>query len=752
MEKSLIIVESPSKAKTINKYLGKDYIVEASVGHVKNLPKSKLSVDIDKNFEVVYEPIKGKEEVIEKLRDRASKSKQVFIATDPDREGEAIAAHIAEELKDVNKKIKRVLFHEITSNGVKEGMEHPKEIDTDLVMAQQARRAMDRIVGYKVSPFVWKTVYYGLSAGRVQSVALRIICEREKAIQKFVPTEYWSVTGEFQTLAGESFLAKLAKIGGEDPAIPDETTARGFVSDIEKKTFEITRVEKKPVKRNPPPPFITSTLQQEAARRLRLSAKRTMMLAQKLYEGVEVGEEGMTGLITYMRTDSTRLSEDAVKQVREFIFDNYGKEYLPKELRLFKKGKASQDAHEAIRPTSTKLTPKYVKKFLDKDLYQLYELIWNRFVACQMSPAQFDQISVTVEGGEYLFRASDLLPTFRGFLQVYDDVEEDKSEDAEDADPTSRLPQNLAAGQRTRLVGVIPKQHFTKPPARYAESSLVKELETLGIGRPSTYALIVSTVVDRKYVDQKDRKLYATELGMQVNELLVKYFPNIFNVQFTARMEEELDTIASGKQDYLSVMKDFYDPFHTAVEHAVGMASKIKKSLQEATEEKCEVCGRAMIVKWGRNGRFKACTGYPECKNTKPLDEDRQKTQHVVGAKCDLCGGDMVVKGGRFGTFLGCSNYPKCKNTKPISMGIKCPKCKEGDLIERKTKKGKRTFYGCSRYPNCDFASWDKPINQPCPHCGSIYVVSKYSQAKGEYLMCPECKEEVLKEEIAASA
>jgi DNA topoisomerase-1 len=752
MDKSLIIVESPSKAKTINKYLGKEYMVEASVGHVKNLPKSKLSVDIDKDFDVVYETIKGKEAVIEQLRDRAAHAKQVFIATDPDREGEAIAAHIAEELKDVNKKIKRVLFHEITANGIKEGMASPKKIDDDLVMAQQARRAMDRIVGYKVSPFVWKTVYYGLSAGRVQSVALRIICEREKSIRVFIPSEYWSITGEFQTLSGETFLAKLAKIGGKDPAITDETTSRGFVTDIEKQKFVIASVENKSVKRNPPAPFITSTLQQEAARMLRLSAKRTMMLAQKLYEGIEVGEDGMTGLITYMRTDSTRLSEDAVKQVREHIYDNYGKEYLPKEPRLFKKGKTSQDAHEAIRPTSVKYSPKYLKKYLEKDLYNLYELIWNRFLACQMSPAQFDQISVAVEGGEYLFRASDLLPTFRGFLQVYDDMVEEKSDEQDDADPTSRLPQDLVAGQSAKITGLLPRQHFTKPPARYTESSLVKELETLGIGRPSTYAMIVSTVIDRKYVDQKERKLYATELGLQVNELLVKYFPNIFNVQFTARMEEELDTIASGKEEYLKVMKDFYDPFHTAVEHAIGLASKIKKSLQKKIDEQCELCGRAMIVKWGRNGRFKACTGYPECKNSKPLDEDQLKIQHLVGGKCDLCGGDMVVKGGRFGTFLGCSNYPTCKNTKPISMGIKCPKCKEGDLIERKTKKGKRTFYGCSKYPNCDFASWDKPVNQQCPSCGSPFIVAKYSQAKGEYNMCPECKQEIVKEDIAVSA
>lgn len=752
MDKSLIIVESPSKAKTINKYLGKEYIVEASVGHIKNLPKSKLGVDVDNEFAVVYENIQGKDEVIEKLRDRATKVKAIFLATDPDREGEAIAAHLAEEIRDVNKNIKRVLFHEITAEGVKEGMRHPKKIDSHLVLSQQARRAMDRIVGYKVSPFVWKTVYYGLSAGRVQSVALRLICEREVAIRGFVPEEYWSITGEFQTSQSEPFLAKLMKVAGAEPRIPDEVTARGYLEEIQKQQFEISAVDRKPVKRNAPAPFITSTLQQEAARRLRFSAKRTMTLAQKLYEGVEVGEEGPTGLITYMRTDSTRLSAEAVAQVREYIYDNYGKEYLPKEPRLFKKGKASQDAHEAIRPTSLKHTPKAVKKHLDKDLFLLYELIWNRFVACQMSAAEFEQMSVDVVGGEYLFRATDQRPLFRGFLQVYDDVAEENGGDREDADPVSKLPENLAAGQSAALRNLIPRQHFTKPPARYTESSLVKELESLGIGRPSTYAMIVSTVIDRKYIEQTDRKLYATELGMQVNKLLVQYFPDIFNVRFTAQMEEELDTIASGKQPYVRVMKDFYDPFIRALEKVDKHAQKIKKSLQEETAEVCVVCGRKMIIKWGRNGRFMACSGYPDCKNTKPLAEDQEKHQHLAGMKCELCGGDMVVKAGRFGTFLGCSNYPTCKNTKPISMGIPCPKCKQGDLVERKTKKGKRTFYGCNRYPECDFASWDKPVGQPCSNCGSTYVVSKYSQAKGEYLKCPECGEEFAKEQLAVGA
>ena len=752
MEKSLIIVESPSKAKTINKYLGKEYIVQASVGHIKNLPKSKLGVDVENEFAVVYENIQGKDEVIQKLRDHASKAKMVYLATDPDREGEAIAAHLADEIRPVNKKIKRVLFHEITAEGVQEGMRHPKKVDSHLVLSQQARRAMDRIVGYKVSPFVWKTVYYGLSAGRVQSVALRLICEREDAIKAFTAEEYWSITGEFQTSQSEPFLAKLMKVAGTDPRIPDETTMRGYLDDVKKQTYEIKGVDRKPVKRNAPAPFITSTLQQEAARRLRFSAKRTMMLAQKLYEGVVVGEEGPTGLITYMRTDSTRLSAEAVAQVREYIFNNYGKEYLPKEPRLFKKGKASQDAHEAIRPTSLKFTPKEVKKHLDKDLYLLYELIWNRFVACQMSPAEFEQMSVDVVGGEYLFRATDQRPLFRGFLQVYDDIAEDNGAEKEDVDPVSKLPENLAKGHLATLRDLIPRQHFTKPPPRYTESSLVKELESLGIGRPSTYAMIVSTVIDRKYVEQNERKLNATELGMQVNKLLVQYFPDIFNVKFTAQMEEELDTIAAGKQLYVKVMKDFYDPFIRALEKVDKNAQKIKKSLQEETEELCEVCQRKMIIKWGRNGRFMACSGYPACKNTKPLAEDALKHQHLAGMKCDLCGGDMVVKAGKFGTFLGCSNYPTCKNTKPISMGIPCPKCKVGDLVERKTKKGKRTFYGCNRYPECDFASWDKPVNQPCSNCGSTYLVQKYTQTKGEYLKCPECGEEFEREQMAVGA
>ncbi|PIU45298.1 MAG: type I DNA topoisomerase [Ignavibacteriales bacterium CG07_land_8_20_14_0_80_59_12] len=740
MTKSLLIVESPAKAKTINKYLGRDFIVEASVGHIRNLPKSKLGVDVENGYAPTYEIIKGKKDVLKKIREHAKDAKDVYIATDPDREGEAIARDIAEELKLPANKIKRVLFHEITESGIAEAMKHPSTIDENLVLAQQARRVMDRLVGYKVSPFVWKTVYYGLSAGRVQSVALRLICEREEEIERFVQEEYWTIHGEFRLDNGESLYAKLVRIAGEEPVIKDETTANGYAADIAKHLYRITDVQKKQVKRNPLPPFITSTLQQEAAARLRFSTKKTMMVAQKLYEGVELGGEGSAGLITYMRTDSTRLSSEAVAAARTYIYENYGGEYLPREPRSFRKGKSSQDAHEAIRPTSLKHTPKSVRKFLDKDLFALYGLIWNRFIACQMAPAVFEQVSVEIAGGDYTFRATGSTPIFYGFLQVYAETRE-----PENGEPESPIPSGISPLQAVQLVNVIPEQHFTKPPARYSESTLVKELEALGIGRPSTYALIVSTIQERRYVEQKDRKLYATQLGRDVTRILVQNFPGLFSVKFTAKMEAELDTVASGKRDYVKVLDDFYIPFSKVLERVNKNTETIKKSLQEVTEEACHLCGSPLVVKWGRNGKFIACTAYPECRFTKPLDENEHK--EFAGVKCDLCGGDMVVKHGKFGAFLGCSNYPSCKNTKPLTMDMKCPKCGEGNVVVKRTKRGK-TFYGCSRYPDCDFASWYKPVVQTCPACGSGYLVQKSSKKKGEYLFCPECREEVLKEEV----
>jgi DNA topoisomerase-1 len=745
--KSLIVVESPAKAKTINKYLGKEFVVEASVGHIKNLPKSKMGIDVEGGFLPEYETIAGKDAVIARLRSHARKANSVYLATDPDREGEAIAWHIAKEIETENPRVYRVMFNEITEHGIAEAMRHPGRVDRNLVDSQQARRVMDRLVGYKISPFVWKTVYYGLSAGRVQSVAVRLICEREESINGFNPQEYWSIVAEFRQTGSEPFLAKLAKVAGQDPRITDQTTAEGYVNDIRRQSFAVSDIQRKPVRRNPPPPFITSTLQQEAARRLRFQAKRTMMLAQKLYEGIEVGDQGRVGLITYMRTDSTRLSDEAVGEVRQYIYENYGKEYVPPEARVFKKGKTSQDAHEAIRPTSMSLTPKTVKKYLDPELYQLYELIWNRFVACQMSPAVFEQTTVEISGGEYLFRATDTAPKFRGFLQVYDDLADDNERNGEEEDPSSSIPAVLRVHEPAELSNLFPNQHFTKPPARYTESSLVKELEALGIGRPSTYALIVDTIQTRKYIEQRDRRLYPTDLGIAVNSILVQHFPHLFDVAFTARMEEELDTIASGRNAYKKVMEDFYHPFIRDVEGVDKHSAAIKKSLQEKTDEKCELCGKPMIIKWGRNGRFMACSGYPACKNTKPLASEQEQAKHAVGIKCELCGGDMIVKGGRFGAFLGCSNYPTCKNTRPLSIGVKCPKCNQGDVIERKTKR-KRVFYGCSRYPECDFASWDKPIAQACDTCGNPYMVVKFNQSRGEYFQCPACKAEVAKEEL----
>ncbi len=773
MEKSLIIVESPAKAKTINKYLGKEFIVHASVGHIKNLPKSKLGVDIENGFIPTFETIEGKGEVVAKLREAAQKAEKIYLATDPDREGEAIAADIADEIGSKDKPMYRVLFHEITQKGINDAMKHPKKLNDNLVSSQRARRVMDRIVGYKVTPIVWKTFYYGLSAGRVQSVSLRLICEREEEINAFRPQEYWSIIGQFEPEGKNPFFARLFKIDGKElfvPSkdtlldiehkgtkdrytfIPSEPATQSIVEDIKQQSYTIADFQKRESKRNPLPPFITSTLQQEASRKLRLSASKTMKAAQKLYEGVALGEEGLVGLITYMRTDSTRLSADAVSEAREYIYNNYGKEYLPEHPNVYRK-KASQDAHEAIRPTSVKYPPQVVKKYLDKDLFRLYELIWYRFIACQMEAAIIETTTVIVEGGVYQFKATASRYTFRGFLQVYDDSREEgdyvEDEDSEMVDEI--LPDFLAVGHPTKLLDLITHRHETKPPPRYTEASLVKMLESLRIGRPSTYASIVSTILDRKYVEQKERRLFALQLGMAVNKVLVQGFPEIFNVRFTAKMEDELDTIATGKQEYQQVLNDFYLPFSKSLEKVSQKTAELKKATQVETGEVCEKCGKPMVTKWGRNGRFMACSGYPSCKNAKPLPEEQALQQHAVGIKCDLCGGDMIVRSSKFGTFLGCSNYPTCTNTKPIGLGIKCPKCSQGDVIERKTKR-RRSFYGCSRYPECDFASWDKPVNIPCDTCGSAYMLSKYTAKRGEYLLCPECKAEVEKDQVSAVA
>ncbi|MFA6234485.1 MAG: type I DNA topoisomerase [Bacteroidota bacterium] len=739
MSKSLIIVESPSKAKTINKYLGKNFVVEASVGHIKNLPSKDLGVDVDQGFEPRYVTIRGKAQVIKDLQKSAALADSVYIATDPDREGEAIAWHIARELEKqlVGKNLYRVLFNEITKSGIEEAMKHPRRIDERIVQAQQARRVMDRIVGYKVSPFLWKTIYKGLSAGRVQSVALRLICEREKEIADFQIEEYWTITGEFQKPGTGSFHAKLVKVGGETPVISDEASATSLLEQLRLQHYTIADIQSKEISRSPLPPFITSSIQQEASNRLRFTTKRTMRIAQQLYEGVELGEEGAVGLITYMRTDSTRISNEAVQHVREYINGQYGKEFLPETARGFKIKASAQDAHEAIRPTSMEFTPQRVRPFLSPEQYALYELVWKRFIASQMANARMLQKSVVVDGGIYQFKGVGSFYTFRGFLQVYDDFAGENPQD-EDEEETL-IPEGLATSDQVIPEQLDPHQHFTKPPPRFSESSLVRELEANGVGRPSTYALIVSTIQDRGYVELQNRRFHATTLGMDVSKLLTTHFDRLFNVDFTSRMEEELDTIASGEATYLKVMHDFYDPFM----ELLNSVSPEDARLQEETDEICEKCNRPMIIRWGRNGKFLACSGYPECKNAKPLpgEADRMK----LDEKCPDCNHDLQLKQSRYGKFIGCSNYPDCKFTRPITLGFKCPKCTEGEVLQRMTKT-KRTFYGCTRYPDCDFTSWDRPVPQACPSCKNSFILAKYTQKKGEFLKCPECKEEFSKD------
>ena len=770
MAKNLVLVESPSKARTINKYLGKDYKVEATVGHIRNLPKTKLGVDIDKDFQPQYVTIRGKGDIIKKIKSLASKSKNIYIATDPDREGEAIAQDIADILNGNNGiKLHRVLFNEITKTGVSKAMKSPRPIDENLVSSQRARRVMDRIIGYKISPFLWKAIIEisgstSLSAGRVQSVALKLICDREKEIDKFIVTEYWSIWAIFKTDKGETFKAKLFSINGKDIKVPpkpvmneedwkeflekniaisDETSALDIFNRVKSKdVFEITNITKRNTKRNPSAPFITSTLQVEASRRLRMRPKQTMVLAQKLYEGVDLGDEGTVGLITYMRTDSTRISEEVIPVVRDFIKESYGEQYLPGSPNNYeKKNKANvQDAHEAIRPTSLKYTPEFVKKFVDNKTHKLYELIWRRFVASQMSPAQFETTVIDISADEFLFKAFGNAEKFNGFMKVYEEIFEPKTDAEEKAEyRNEKVPLGLEKGNKLGLEELQKTQHFTKPPARFTESSLIKELENRGIGRPSTYSLIVSTIQDRKYVEQSDRKLIPTKLGITVNEILVKNFPNIINEDFTSLMENELDQIAQGDINYVKVLNDFYYPFSNALKLVENKIEKIY----------CDICGSEMEIKIGRYGKFLACTNYPTCKNIKSFREIAvaNREPEYTGETCEKCGSRTVYREGKFGRFIGCERYPECDFVKTITLGVSCPKCKQGEVVERKSKKN-RIFYGCSRYPDCDFVSWYKPVVYPCPNNDSEYMLQRYSVKKGNYLKCPNCNEEVIPAEV----
>lgn len=738
MSKSLVIVESPAKARTIKKYLGKDFEIMASVGHVRDLPPKSLGVDVQNGFQPEYVTIPGKEKVVKDLRSAARSADRIFLATDPDREGEAIAWHVASQLGNSKKDVGRVLFHEITPGAVRTAIDMPVSIDMQKVNAQQARRVMDRLVGYQVSPFLWKTITGGLSAGRVQSVALRLICEREAEIEKFKVEEYWSITAHLRSEGNDVFPVKLIRVDGEKFHIPDEESARKLIENLRGKAFEIEGITRKRTQRNPYPPFITSTLQQDAARRLRFTTQKTMMIAQQLYEGIELGDEGGIGLITYMRTDSTRIVDEAVADVRDLIGRVYGTEYVPPKPRKFKTKPGVQDAHEAIRPTAADRSPEKLKPFLTKDQYRLYELIWLRFVASQMRPARFDVTTVDIRSGKYQFRATGTVPTFAGFLKAY---EEPVDEDEEGKDDGKSLP-DLRKDEKLALEKLEPRQHFTQPPPRYSEASLVKELEVRQIGRPSTYAQIISTLRMRKYAAMKEGRFTPTDLGMAVNRILVMAFPDLFDVAFTARMEDALDRIETGELDWTGTLVDFYQPFNERLQSVNAQRSELKSTLTEETDEKCEKCGKPMVIRWGRNGRFMACGGFPACRNTRPIngEENAEMNSDEV---CGKCGEKMVVKTGRYGPFLACSGYPRCRETRPVNLGVDCPEegC-GGFLTARRSQKG-RNFYGCSNYPTCRFVVWDKPVDRRCPRCDYPLMVEKQDKSGRAALQCPTCKHRV---------
>ncbi|MFQ6084114.1 MAG: type I DNA topoisomerase [Candidatus Aminicenantia bacterium] len=712
-----MIVESPAKAKTINKYLGEGYLVKASMGHIKDLPKSKMGVDIENNFQPTFQVIPGREKIVSELKELAKKAAQVILATDPDREGEAIGWHLTQVLEKSNGEIYRALLHEITKEAVREAFNNLGKIDQNKVGAQLARRILDRLVGYLISPLLWKKIGKGLSAGRVQSVALRLICAREKEIRDFIPEEYWTITAFLSALNPPPFKANLVKIDNRKVKIKNEKEAQKIVVELEKSPFILDEIEVKEKKKYSSPPYITSTLQQEAFRIHHYSVKKTMLIAQRLYEGLEVGEEGLVGLITYMRTDSVRVSDEAIHQTRDYIKSSFGSKYLPTAPRIFKNKRKAQDAHEAIRPTSVARTPEMVKPFLKKEEYTLYRLIWNRFVASQMSPAEIEETTFDIKAGQYLFQAKGEIIRFPGFTILYKEKKEEESV----------LPR-AEKGERLKLKKIEPKQNFTQPPPRYTEGSLVKELEAKGIGRPSTYSTIISTLQNRVYVIKEKGRFIPTELGIFVTDFLIQHFPDIIQTQFTARMEEELDKISEGEEKWVKTIKEFYTHLDRDLKKAYQEGENVK-SKGIPVEEKCPECGANLVIKEGKFGRFLACTSFPECKFTQSLTS---RTEKILEEKCPECGSSLVLRKGKYGQFIACSNYPRCKYTKKESQdtGIPCPKGCGGNIVERKSKKG-RIFYGCSKYPECDFATWDKPILQVCPECGSYFLLEKKS-LKGE--------------------
>jgi DNA topoisomerase-1 len=793
MAKNLVIVESPAKAKTINKFIGKEYIVKASVGHVRDLPKSELGVD-EVTFEPKYEILEGKEKVVSELRAAAKKADNIFIASDPDREGEAIGWHVMNLIGGDTSKVRRILFHEITKNAVRKAMDNPGEIDMNKVNAQQARRVLDRLVGYKLSPLLWDKVRRGLSAGRVQSVAMKMIVDREEEIKAFLPEEYWTFAAKLSHDNPPPFVAKLAKVEGKKADVTNEEQARVIETALKAGAFTIEKIVRKEKKQSPSAPFITSTLQRAAYNRFKYPVKRTMQIAQKLYEGKELGSFGHVGLITYMRTDSVRIGEDALAEVRAYIGNRYGEDILPEKpnvYKLKKSGVQAQEAHEAIRPTSTEFDPDKIQAYLTKEEYNLYKLIFDRFVGSQMKPALFDVTDVDIQNGPYTLRASGEVLRFPGFLAIFQD-EKPAEDDEEKAENDKALPP-MNEGDKLKLLGLDTRQQFTQPPPRYTEATLVKTLEENGIGRPSTYGAILTTIQTRDYTYKDDGKFYPTQLGMLVTKLLKQSFGDIIDEGYTAELELKLDEIEEGKVEWLTAMKEFSVKFNKDLERASTEMTEVKRTGVE-TDEICEKCGSPMAIKFGRFGEFLACTNYPDCKNTKetargevaetpegetiacekcgkPMQLKRSRfgqfyactgypdCKHTKDPRllkaniptepqppCETCGKEMVLKSGRYGPFFSCSGYPDCKTirkigggkgTPPKPTGVKCPNCKEGDLVERRSRRG--VFFSCSRYPKCDFAINNRPVARACPKCATPYLLEKETKREGHIEYCANC-------------
>jgi len=786
MSKALVIVESPAKAKTINKYLGKDYVVKASMGHVRDLPGKDLGVDIDNDFAPTYEVTKDK--VVKELKAAARKADAIYVATDPDREGEAIGWHIAQLLDPKAEKTHRVTFNEITKAAVKAAFEAASILDLNKIDAQQTRRILDRLVGYKISPLLWDKVRRGLSAGRVQSVTLKMVCDRERAIRAFEAVEYWTITAKLEGDQPPQFTCKLVKLGDDKLVPSSQAESDAVVAGLDGAAWTVRSIERKKRRRNPVPPFITSKLQQDAARQLRFSVKKTMRVAQRLYEGVELGKEGAIGLITYMRTDSTRVSDEALTSVRGFIAATYGDDALPAKARSFPSKKRSQDAHEAVRPTSMDHTPESVREFLDRDDFRLYSLIWNRFVASQMKPALYDQTTVEIAAAAYVFRTTGSVLLDKGFLAVYEESQE--TTDSKETESSSLPP--LTEGQELRLLGLEPEQHFTEPPPRYTEAALVKALEENGIGRPSTYAQILATIEKREYTVKDERKFVPTELGFLIADLLTENFSDIVDPGYTARLEDKLDEIEEGSLNWITALREFHDKFDADLTKAKAEMRDVKRE-EVPTGESCEKCGKPMLRKWGRFGTFVACSGYPECRNTRESEESGNETPAVEAEPCEKCGSEMVVKRGRFGHFLACTGYPKCKNTRRLVkdadgnvraaaakiLDETCPECSSamvekqgrfgpfvacsnypdckfikreevgvdcptdgGPIVAKRSKRG-RTFYGCANYPKCDWVAWNKPLaGTPCPECNAPFLLERVTKKSGTTHYCAneECK------------